>query len=83
MKKRLSSWQLAKMALEQYVVAGSFILKIIGIKQADASIHISYIERGIFIFLILAAFSEITIAVPALESFKHLKRRHLIMVSNR
>ncbi|MGP7819609.1 amino acid permease [Niallia sp. 01092] len=70
MEKGISAWQLTMMALGT-VIGGSFFLGVaIGIKQAGASILISYIVGGILVYFILAALSEMTIADPAPGSFR-------------
>lgn len=68
--KGLSAWQLTMLALGT-VVGGSFFLgSSVAINAAGPSILISYILGGILVYFILFALSEMTVANPAVGSFR-------------
>lgn len=69
-KKGLSAWQLTMMALGT-VIGGSFFLgSSVAIRAAGPAILISYILGGIFVYFILYALSEMTVANPNAVSFR-------------
>ncbi|MCL6574480.1 MAG: amino acid permease [Bacillus sp. (in: Bacteria)] len=70
MKKGMSAWQLAMMALGT-VVGGSFFLGVgVAIRTAGPAVIISYIIGGGLVYVILFALSEMTVADPVPGSFR-------------
>lgn len=66
----LSAWQLSMMAIGT-VIGGSFFLgSSVAIHAAGPSILISYILGGVFVYFILFALSEMTVANPQSGSFR-------------
>ncbi len=68
--KGLSSWQLAMLALGTVIGRSFFLGSSVAIHAAGPSILISYILGGILVYLILFAFSEMTVANPDSGSFR-------------
>ena len=68
--KGLSAWQLTMMALGT-VIGGSFFLgSSVAIHAAGPSVLISFILGGVFVYFILFALSEMTVANPVVGSFR-------------
>lgn len=68
--KGLESWQLTFMALGTVIGASFFLGSSVAIHAAGPSILISFIFSGVLVYFILFALSEMTVANPALGSFR-------------